>query len=79
MKIFPIILLFAVAFLLPHRAIAATDVLPADEQIKISSDRLEADEKKKSVTFYGNVVGSRGSVVPFFKAMSRSDNSFLNR
>jgi lipopolysaccharide export system protein LptA len=40
------------------------------EQIRVSSDRLEADEKSRSVTFYGNVKTRKANMVIYADKMT---------
>lgn len=43
----------------------------AAEKVFIAANALSAGRTKFSVMRYGNVVGSRGSVIPFFEALAR--------
>ena len=48
------------------------------DKLFISANNIKGDRDTKfSVVRYGNVVGSRGSVVPFFKDLIKKKSSFL--
>lgn len=50
----------------------------ASDKLFIAANNMYGDKKTKfSVTRYGNVLASRGSVVPFFKDLIDNDNKFL--
>ena len=49
----------------------------ASDKLFISSNNFSGGVTKFSVVRYGNVIGSRGSVVPFFKKLISEGNKFL--
>ena len=62
-------LLIAVVLLFISMPVMAADVA-GDGQIKISSDRLEAEETKQTVTFYGSVQARKADMVIYADKMT---------
>ena len=62
--------LFTAVILFGFSLPVAAENAENDSQIKISSDRLEAEEKKQTVTFYGSVQARKADMVIYADKMT---------
>ena len=70
MKIYFAILSLLVSILLPVFVLAADPVNPVDEQVRVSAQRLEADEKEQTVVFSGKVQARKANMTIYADKMT---------
>ncbi len=70
MRSYLLVVLLLSLFCWPVSSLAEAQAEPVAEQIRVSSDRLEADEKSRSVTFYGNVQTRKANMVIYADKMT---------
>ena len=75
MKFFCALMFLTTLWLAPAVGLAANDVANVDEPIRVSADRLEADEKKRSVVFSGSVQARKADMVIYADKMTLFYNS----